>query len=193
MKRFFALLLLLSAMVCANAQVWYYVDSKTDISTGSSSRGGNGHYIAVIVKDSYGDLWMIHEYGDDSLSALGKMKDAFSIDPNFYVNAFNHSKHPEKYINFRPAPDYNNRFYSESRMSKYPGGIRNFFNFNKLKYIETMQKCYIYEYNHGAKFQVAIGKDFQTIITDPDTSRPLYFTNYSPSDFISHRNADDLF
>ena len=193
MKRFFALLLLLSAMVCANAQVWYYVDSKTDISTASSSRGGNGHYIAVIVKDSYGDLWMIHEYGDDSLSALGKMKDAFSIDSNFYINAFNYSEHPTTYINFQYTTDYNNRVYTESRMSIYPGGLRNRFSFIKLRYIETMQKCYIYEYKHGTKFQVAIGKDFQTIITDPDTSRPLYFTNYSPSDFISHRNADDLF
>ena len=68
-----------------------------------------------------------------------------------------------------------------------------FFCFIKLKYVETMQKCYIYEYNHGAKFQIAIGKDFQTIIQNPDTSRPIYFTNYSPEDFISHRSADDLF
>ena len=174
-------------MVCANAQVWYYVDSDTDITTGASSRSGNEHRIAVIVKDGNGDLWMYHKVGFDSPSAIYIMKDAFTISSNFFINAFNNSE----YYKGIYRTDYNMRYYKEEKMKD--SSLRNSFWFVKLKYVETMQKCYIYEYNHGAKFQVAIGKDFQTIITDPDTSRPIYFTNYSPEDFISHRSADDLF
>ena len=192
MKRFFALLLLLSAMVCANAQVWYYVDSDTDITTGASSRSGNKHHTAVIVKDSNGDLWMYYEVGYDSPSydtpsAILKMKDAFTISSNFFINAFNNSE----YLKGIYSTNYNQRCYTEEKMRG--SDLWKFFCFIKLKYVETMQKCYIYEYNHGAKFQIAIGKDFQTIIQNPDTSRPIYFTNYSPEDFISHRSADDLF
>ena len=106
MKRFFSLLLLLPFVVCANAQVWYYVDSKTDITTGTSSRAINQHYTIVLVKDSSGDLWINWNFGDDSLSALKKMKDAFALSPNFYVNAFNNSTYLEYGTKYNPMVDY---------------------------------------------------------------------------------------
>ena len=191
MKRFFSLLLLLPFVVCANAQVWYYVDSKTDITTGTSSRAINQHYTIVLVKDSSGDLWINWNFGDDSLSALKKMKDAFALSPNFYVNAFNNSTYLEYGTKYNPMVDYNTRTYTDNRLGTY--GLRGYFSFVKLRHVESLQKCNVYEYNQGAKFRVAISLDYKTVIKDPDSSNPCYFTSYSPEDFITHRSADDLF
>lgn len=195
MKRFFSLLLLLPFMVCANAQVWYYVDSKTDITTSTSSRPLNKHYTIVLVRDNSGTLWMEWEFGDDSLDAVKKMKDAFTLNPDFYVNAFNNSEHGTKPgSSLRDwVTDYNSpRSYKDNRLGG-TGGWRNYFRFVKLKHIESLQKCKVYEYNQGAKFRVAISHDYKTVITDPDSSSPCYFTSYSPEDFITHKSADDLF
>lgn len=195
MKRLLTLIFLLSSMICVNAQVWYYVDSNTDITTGASSRAHNYHYTVVLVKDYNGNLWMHYESGDDSLSALRKMKDAFALSSNFYVNAFNNSEHGQKPGpgGFRDMrPDYNSpRSYTDNRLSSY--SLRSYFSFVKLNYVERLQKCVVYEYNHGARMQFAIGNDYETIIMDPDKSSPTYFKSYSPSDFITHSSADDLF
>lgn len=194
MKRFFSLLLLLPFVVCANAQVWYYVDSKTDITTGTSSRPINRHYTIVLVRDNSGVLWMCWETGDDSINQVNRMKDAFTLRSDFFVNAFNNSKHGTKPgSSLRDwVTDYNSpRSYEDRRLGAY--ALRGYFSFVKLKHIESLQKCKVYEYNHGARFRIAISHDYETVIKDPDSSSPCYFTSYSPEDFITHRSADDLF
>lgn len=194
MKRFFSLLLLLPFVVCANAQVWYYVDSKTDITTGTSSRPINKHYTIVLVRDDSGTLWMVWRAGDDSINAVNIMKDAFTLRSDFFVNAFNNSKHGTKPgSSLRDwVTDYNSpRSYTDERLGTYY--LQGYFSFVKLKHIESLQKCKVYEYNHGARFRIAISHDYETVIKDPDSSSPCYFTSYSPEDFITHRSADDLF
>ena len=42
MKKIFGLILFLSYVVSMNAQIWYYVDADTDITTGASSRAHEG-------------------------------------------------------------------------------------------------------------------------------------------------------
>ena len=194
MKRFFSLLLLLPFVICANAQVWYYVDSKTDITTGTSSRPINRHYTIVLVRDNSGVLWMCWESGDDSLNQVNRMKDAFTLRSDFFVNAFNNSKHGTKPgSSLRDwVTDYNSpRSYTDERLGAF--ALRGYFSFVKLKHIESLQKCKVYEYSHGARFRIAISHDYKTVITDPDSSSPCYFTSYSPEDFITHKSADDLF
>lgn len=177
-----------------NAQIWYYVDANTDIATGASSRTHDAHYTVVLVQDSYGDLWMHHEFGDNSRSALNKMKDAFAISRNFYIDAFNNSKHGTKPGSSLQnwVTNYNSpRSYTDNRLGSY--GLRGYFSFVKLKLIERLQKCNVYEYNFGGKSRIAIGNDFKTIIENPDKSNPIYYKSYSPESFITHTNADDLF
>lgn len=191
MKKILALLLLLSSIMCAKAQVWCYVDSSTDINTGTSSRPLGRHYVIILIKDSYGNLWVNYNYGDDSVNEVKRLKDALTLSPNFYAEAFNRSQYCETYINFQKAIDYNHRSYSDRRFGNY--GLRGYFSFNKLKHIERLQKCVVYEYNYAIKFKIAISNDYKTIVKDPDSSSPIYFTNYTADSFITHRSADDLF
>lgn len=194
MKKIFGLILFLSYVVSMNAQIWYYVDADTDITTGASSRAHDGHFTVVLVQDSYGNLWMERRFGDSSLSALNIMKDAFAINRNFYIDAFNKSEHGTKpgFSLQDRVVDYNSpRSYSDRRLGSV--GLRGYFSFVKLKLVERLQKCNVYEYNHGARMRFAIGNDFKTIIEDPDRSNPIYYKSYSPDSFITHTNADDLF
>lgn len=183
MKKIFALILVLTSFICANAQQWYYVDTETDPYTGTSPRVDNRHYVAVLVKDNAGDLWIYHNYGfgghdDDDVRI---MKTKIMKNRDYFVNAFNKGEYDGKKL-----------WYQDNSLKGigglYSDGAATFYY--KLKLVQQLTKCNIYDCD-GLEF--AIGLDYKTIIRDPNSSNPIYLKCYPIETFITHRNADDLF